>query len=180
MKTKTRLSSSRASIRRKNRAEIAGQTFLYILGIVIVAAILIYGIRAMFSLSDKTEEVKMVQFKEDLKKTLLNGMKINTVVNKNIKVPMQATEICFIERDKPISNCPSGLNGMVCDSWKEGVKHNVFIIDKNPFEFIDVANYKGDPIIRTENNNFICLPVRSGSFNLNTVGQGKDILIKGQ
>ncbi|MBU4493282.1 MAG: hypothetical protein KKA61_02835, partial [Nanoarchaeota archaeon] len=49
------------------KAQIHGQVFIYILTLIITAAILLYGYNAITSISTKAEQVEFVKFKNDLK-----------------------------------------------------------------------------------------------------------------
>ncbi len=183
MTRKMLLSSSNALQRKRSKkAELAGQTFLYIMGIVIVAAILIYGIRAMFKLSDQADSVKIIEFRQNLENKLQQSMHTDNHLFEDITVPGGFTKICFVNIGKGAPpGCNSLLDPVVCEGWDNNVKNNVFLIEKTASEFLSIRDYKGGNAIATEaanTNNFVCYTISNGRFKINGLGKGSQIEIR--
>jgi hypothetical protein len=78
-----------------DKAQIS-QIFVYIMTALVIGAVLVFGVNAIFKLTRQVEEVKCVQFKQDLAKLLDTHSEYKTRATKDLSVDCDFREICFV------------------------------------------------------------------------------------
>lgn len=81
------------------RGQLAAQVFVYILGIIVVGAILLVGIRSLGVLNDNKCEAQETQFATELASSIEKNKKYGVSQEEQFTLPCDAQEICFISRD---------------------------------------------------------------------------------
>ena len=126
------------------KAQMTGQIFIYILSIVVVSLILLYGYNAIKNFGKRSEEVDFVRFKTQLESfsRQLAGAGSGSVKISEFKIPGRYTEVCFVDSynelsavDKGITcicndadpGCSGRKRTIACDSWQTTNVSNVFL-----------------------------------------------------
>ena len=166
----------------KNKAQIAGQIFVYIIAIVIVALVIFFGWKSVKLLIDQSEEVSAISFQSDLKNSVgLLYSSTGSVRIEELNLPGKVTEVCFIDVNKDIGRgmCDPGSYGdlpkqyfIMCDSWQSGGLQNVFLVPqaKNP---IFINN-----LIVNNDEGFECFEPIQGRIKIKLTSLGEGINVE--
>jgi len=155
------------------RGEIAGQIFIYILALVIVSLIVIYGYKAVRDLHSKSGRVALIEFTTDIQNTLERmSTDYGSVMKKTMAVPSGFDAVCFIDTAEGPGDTQYRL---VDDSWRSGAQANVFLVSKNTVEPI----FAGDKdtgasylSVDDEGEKFLCLESVNGRVEFAIRGMG--------
>ena len=143
------------------RAQLYGQIFVYILTIVVVGFILVYGYRAIAGIRDRADQVMIVQFEKDAKSIVQSiAGDFGSVVKKELSVDDKTNLVCFVETFENIAN------------------RNSPQLDTESYEPTRPIN----PLIKesissnSESNSFLLGDGLRGSFNICSISVEKDVL----
>ncbi|MBI2124885.1 hypothetical protein HYT92_03780 [Candidatus Pacearchaeota archaeon] len=116
-------------------AQLYGQVFIYLLTIILISIILIYGYSSIKNFRQKTDEVVIIKFQKDLKNAIESiANDYGSISRKELQLTDDATKVCFVEsvdsfdKANPLSN--TRLDEIVKDSIKSSDK-NVFLMEKS-------------------------------------------------
>jgi len=160
------------------KGQIQGQVFIYILTLIITAAILLYGYNAIKGLNENAEQVEFIQFKEDLEKDFKTiSSDYGSVKTKTYSVPSKVKEICFhqdvdIEIDYP-SDSVNINNPLILDSLRE-TDNNVFLVMGNVIEPMELSRIEIDD----DDISLLCIPISSSRLKLRLEGRGDGVSVK--
>jgi len=191
------------------KAQQPGQIFMYILGIIVVSAIIVYGYKAISDFSEKGDEVAFLSFKQQLENTVKSMVSdYGTVKKTSLLVSGKYEKFCvvdfstyspgvskYIESSKgniPLISCAQNeesFEPLVCETWKQGFEE----YNKNhvPLDRITLSNVfllpSGDSFnlqnvkLPVNSGGIVCVPIKSGKINLNlySVGDGVEISPEG-
>ena len=125
------------------KAQLYGQIFTYILTIVVVTLILVYGYRTIIGVKDKANLVMALKFEKELKSSIksITG-DFGSVAKKEIPVDEKTSSVCFIDNYEPITdvNNPKSddsnpINPIVKESIRSQSDNNVFLMGGAPNSF---------------------------------------------
>lgn len=159
------------------KAQIHGQVFIYILTLIITAAILLYGYNAITSISTKAEQVEFVKFKNDLKQDFETiSSDYGSVEVETYSVPSKVKEICFYQRGNApyFLDFPENINPLIKDSIDD-TDNNVFLV---------MSNAIPDPMklsrieISNDGYNILCIKISSNRLKLRLKGLGDGVLVE--
>ena len=159
------------------KAQIHGQVFIYILTLIITAAILLYGYNAIKSISNKAELVEFVKFKNDIKQDF---EKISTdygsVEVETYSVPSKIKEICFYQRGNgpDFLPFPENINSLIKDSINDETGNNVFLVMGNAIEPMKLSRIE----ISESDYNLVCIKISSNRLKLRLEGLGDGVLVE--
>ncbi len=168
------------------------QVFVYIMAVVVFAAIFLFGYKAINQFLDEGEKASFIKFKTDLEKTVGRvAPKFDTVVVYNslnpLRVPEKYERLCFVDVDvQPPADCLGRLGPVACDIWEtayiqaasdpdvfaawEATEANVFLKPAGP---LPIKVYK----IRVSRSDGIeCFDVH-GQLDMRVEGRGSHVLI---
>jgi hypothetical protein len=172
------MQSMHAQSKKMNKkAQNVGQLFIYMLAIVIVAVVLIFGYRAITQLNQNTEKVSLMQFQKNLNtKIKSTSSQYGTIKNEEIQISNKYKEICFVTNYK-ITNygsLPIDFTGYpaVEDSVESNTGKNVFIIDYD--NQMEEGFTIGKVVI---NNHFKCFQISNSVLQLMIEGKGDHVVI---
>ena len=166
------------------KAQMPGQIFIYILAIVIVGAIIVYGYTAIKDFSDRGDQVAFVSFKtsfENTVKTMVSDY--GTIKRPDFDVPPQYERVCAVDFSKAASGpiCSPGdpdYEPVICSAWKQGATQQASSPDKdvllsNIFLTPDGSESFHVGHIKIKDG-YICSPVKNGRINIQfkSVGDG--------
>ena len=155
-----------------NRAQMEQQTFIYILSLIGVAFILIFGYKAINDISKKDDQVVLIQFQNKLKNDVESlSSDYGSVKVREYNLPSGFDEICFVDLENVnpelIPNRP-----IMEDSIQSGVKKNIFSLRENDIETFYIEGFKlSDPY-------WSCIQPKSGNIELRIEGIGNAAFIK--
>lgn len=79
------------------KAQNVGQIFVYILTIVIMGIILLFGYRSIISFRDSGEEMVVINFQKDLQSAVSTiTSQYNTVRKKDFDLSIEYKQVCFV------------------------------------------------------------------------------------
>lgn len=156
-----------------------GQIFIYVLTLVIISFILIYGYNAIKNFKEKSEQISLVKFKNELSNIVeIISPDYGSVKIRNIEVPSGYDEVCFVEYYKgnfPLINTPSLFDNhpILKDSVNSGVKKNVFLIR----EITEKSFFIGDIKVISDDNKILCFKVANNIIKIKFEGRGDHALL---
>jgi hypothetical protein len=168
------------------RGAVEGQVFIYILAIVIVGLLLLFGYKGLSGILKQGCGVEEVQFKTGLETMLKQSMGKGTRTVFQPDVPCSFSKVCFVDADVLLTgkgnlvdfDSNPGTNKYVRNSVEDSVHRNVFLINPDGTInsrqiFIDSIEVKQElaPI------EVVCISQRSGKFPLLLSGLGKYVKI---
>lgn len=156
-------------------SQIYDQIFIYLLTIILVSFILVYGYNAVKDFRTRTDAISCLKFKNDLSNAVESILSdFGSVKRKDFHVCSDYKQVCFIEtftefnRDSPQSNMIP-INPIVKDSIKSSVDSNVFLINDLPESFY-IGNISVDADI-------FCINAVSKLISLRLEGRGSHVLL---
>jgi len=142
------------------------QVFVYILTVVIVGLIFVFGFRAVNYFLDKGDQVSYIKFKTDIEdKVRILGPKYGTIDRAEFFIGGDFTEICFVD-DSPIYSTHNIMNTLV----NSGIEENMFLFagESPEKEYIGRIEVSGD---------YFCTNIIQGKLRLQFEGKGNRTLI---
>ncbi len=162
----------RARMPLSTRAQIVGQIFIYVLGIVIMAAILVYGYNAVTEFRQKSSQVSTIKLQSDLSSAIdILSSEYGSVKKKTLQME-DYSQICFVESygGPPSPGAMSGADPILRDSVLTPTGKNVFLL-KNTVE----ASFTVNPI--SVNPDVLCIEARAKTVDLRLEGKGDHVSI---
>jgi len=176
------------------KGQVAGQIFTYILAILIVGGIIVYGYTAIRDFSDRGEQVAFISFKtsfENTVKTMVSDY--GTIKRPDFEVPAQYKKVCLVDFTKGYTDgfvsstatCMAGdtqkSEPIACTAWKQGNLQysntpNKQITLSNVFLTPDGAESFNVGKMRIKNG-MICAPVKNGKIKLQFKSVGDSVEI---
>ena len=153
------------------KAQLIGQVFIYIITIIIVAFILVYGYRAIFIFKEKADQISFVQLKNDLQNTVeVLSVDFGSVKIRRFTVPENINTVCFV-KTFPSMPTLSGTNyPIIEDSVNSGVNKNVFLVGKNVEESFFIGKISLD-------EDLLCVSAIGNEIELKMEGRGDHTFI---
>ena len=175
------------------KSQLYGQIFIYLLTILIIAFILIYGYNAISSFKCRTEQVVSLKLSQDLKSSVERiTPDFGSVIKKEIDIG-SASEICFVESYRSfnpsfaVSNSDGTLvaaDPIIKDSIQSGSDKNIFLIEKsttNSCKSIPNSFYGGKISVDSSSSvtfNVLCIKSVNGIAILKLTGKGDHALVE--
>ncbi len=160
-----------------------GQVFIFIVAALTFALILMFGYRAIAGFLKSGEDVAFVQFKTGLESSVKKiYTEFGSVRVERYNTPSIYSQICFVDMDKPYDPDLCDYDQVACSVWKgtadagkgyEGVDENVFLTPPAP---VKMKVYKIS-IEDKNKQNFLCIPIKQGAFNIVMEGRGDKTLL---
>jgi len=121
------------------KGEIAGQVFIYILSLIVVAVVLIYGYSAIQDFRTKAEEVNLINFKNEIEKVVVKSTRYGDIKPAEFSLSGKYQKTCFVDSFSALSQsqkdntciCTPGCsnsNPIICDAWKTTNSTNVYSV----------------------------------------------------
>jgi hypothetical protein len=165
------------------KAQTAEQIFVYIIAIVVVGLIVVYGYSAIKSFSKRGEEVEYITLKTSIENAVKGIVSdYGSIKRPDIAMPGKYTMVCFVDKAKsggasvtPICdpNIPDGdryYEPIVCSGWQTG-RSNVFLVPDGSENF-DVGT-----IVIEGGYPFKCFDVVNNRIRLQLKGLGDKVEI---
>ena len=145
------------------KAQLQGQVFIYILTVVIIGMVLLFGGKAILDFIQKGEEVAFIKFKTDLTSIVDSiGPDYQSIVRETLTIGRDYQQVCFID-STPINSPYPTMNSVV----GSGTGENTFLVTTDVVEKFDVGSIDVDPP-----SGWACFPVTNGKVRLQFEGMG--------
>ena len=159
------------------RGQVHGQVFIYILTLIITAAILLYGYNAIKSISEKAELVELIQFKDTLKQDFEKmSSNYGSSETETYNVPSKVKEICFYQYPTcdyvNFPSYPEGLNPLILDFIAYKTGNNVFLMGNSLFESMKLAR------IEVNDSQILCIKTNNNRLSLTPKGLGDGVSVE--
>ena len=148
---------------KSKKAQMIGQIFIFILAAVLFILILTYGYRAINTFLQRSEQVTLIEFKEELQSGIERIKRDYGSVRKlQLKVPRRYTEVCIVD-----PSCPDELQAiqpLMYNACLTGTE-NVFLVPKQ-----ETPIFVSDVVV--DRPRYLCITT-SGVITLRLEGLGK-------
>lgn len=89
------------------KSQIQAQVFVYILALLIMSFVLIYGYRAIKDMKERGELAELINFKGDLKRSISSiSQDYGSIKLEDYSVPSGFEKVCFVDLSQPNSVAP--------------------------------------------------------------------------
>ena len=161
-----------------HRAQIQGQVFVFLLALVIVAAILFLGYKGVQMISEQAKTAQLEKFKD----AVTNDVQLyqdsgSASAEIRYNLPSSVQYVCFLDSGPydPNNRICDSLSGddyhlSACNAW-EGSTHSVFII---PIQ----KNFELKIKTLAVDGRAFCIKTLLGSIKVKYEGQGDTTLVK--
>jgi len=168
-------SNFRKKIAQRNKfAQIQTQIFVYILALIVIALVLLYGYTSIKGFITRSEQVNLVQFRTDLSNAIeMQSTEYGSVIMKKAILPKGFNKLIIIDLNK-VTNTSGSFETdypYVHDSWTGNVSKNVFLIGKNKFD----SFYSGKIYFDASDHILIDAPDRVVKLKLSGMGSSTKI-----
>lgn len=157
------------------KSQIYGQIFIYILTIVLVSFVIVYGYDAIKKLQSNAQQVFCIKFKNDLKNSVeAVSSDFGRVKKETLDMCHFYTKICFAEtfekfdKANPQGNVP--VDPIIKESIKSGTNYNAFLGDTITKE----SFYAGNISVALD---VLCITASNGKLNLRLEGKGNHAVL---
>ena len=163
-------------------SQLYGQMFTYILTIVLVAVILLYGYKTVQEFRSRAEQAYCLKLRNDLSGSIESLMgDFGSVKRKDIELCAGYTQACFVEtfdfknvpKGNPISNVP--LDPIIKDSIRSEIDKNTFLAGKSGRE----SFYSGNISINSGSHTLdvLCINAVNNKISLRLEGIGDHVIV---
>ncbi len=167
------------------KSQIHTEVFVYILALVIVSFIVVYGYSAARDFQETTHQVNLLTFKTELEGQLSSYVgDLGSRRNKEVRVPQGFDEVCFVDLTMDFEDYENqddlweGLANdypLIFTSWMNQVSGNIFLLRGGVPEFI---LYVPDMELESERV-FICEEILGRNLEYSFRGKGGSVEVTG-
>ena len=154
----------------RKKSQLYSQIFVYILTIILIAFILIYGYTAIQNFRKRAEQVACLKFKNNLINSIeLISNEFGSVKRKDIELCGNYKKVCFVETfESP--NIPNDAGPIIKDSTLYNTGKNVFLVEDIAKESFYAGKISVDPDI-------LCINITNNKIGLRLEGKGNHVLL---
>jgi len=171
---------------RMRTGQIQGQVFIYILTIIVVGLLLLFGYRFFQGLLSQGCDVQEIQFKTDIENQLRQNIGYQSVTPIALDAPCGFSTVCFADSNSILtlagSKIPSAFDftnsptqlAFVQDSLQSNVKRNVFLL--KPDGSLNTRSIFSENVIANDSvRNYTCMDAKNNKFNILLTGTGRAV-----
>lgn len=159
------------------KSQLYSQIFIYVLTIVLISLILVYGYNAVRNFKERGEQVCKLKLKNELQNSIKSiSSDFGTVRRKDIQLCENYNEVCFVEtfekidnKRNPLSNVPI-TDPIIIDSINSYTNKNTFLVDKIAKE----SFYAGNISVELD---VLCIEAKNNRLSLRLEGKGSHVLL---
>jgi hypothetical protein len=151
----------------------ANQIFTWLIAAIMLALVVLFGFRAIMNMRTKGEQVRYLEFKNDLETNIETTTDYGSERRVTLRVPGGYQQLCLINTEGGFPDHTLIDDPIISDSVESQVINNVK--NENAFLVKDIADqafYVGEIKIE-ENNGYLCIDVESGEVELRIEGFGR-------
>ena len=154
----------------------ASSVFIYVITLVIVAMVLVFGYKAIAKVIQTSDKATMAKFQNELRKAIDSGSSYGKISTENFETPVEYKSICFVTE-----NAANDINferAYPLGAEVASSEDNAFLYNGKT-----VLPFKVDPFEIDEgsegafSNNALCANISNGRFSLRLEGLGDRTLI---
>ena len=150
------------------RAQIVGQIFIYVLAIVVMGVILIYGYSAISDFRSKSSQVSTIRLQSDLSSSIdALSADYGSVKKKELHLD-EYSRICLVESYEQPSLDGLTVDPLIRDSIRSATGKNAFLLKETVEASFTVDAISVDPDV-------LCLPARVNRVELRLEGKGDHV-----
>mgnify|MGYP007094903758 CR=1 FL=1 len=149
-----------------------GQVFIFIVAAITFALIMIFGYQSVSQFLDSGEDVAFVQFKTGLENSVKKiYTEYGSVRIEKFTLPPKYEQICFVNVGAEYDSELCKKDQVACSVWEDAegydsAEENVFL---KPISPVKIKIYD---ITIDGDEDFLCLPITQGTFELYLEGKG--------
>lgn len=155
------------------KAQVQTQVFIYVLALIVVSLIMLYGYNSIKKIREHTVTVEHIQFKTDVENTIKRiGYEFGSIEKKTFDVPSSYKEVCFVDSniDPNNNNIPQNEYPVINNSVATNASDNVFLVTN----IAEESFYVGE--IEVEND-FLCFNVSRGKVRIQLEALGSKVRV---
>ncbi|MBI2541139.1 hypothetical protein HYV80_00315 [Candidatus Woesearchaeota archaeon] len=147
------------------KAQLYGQIFIYVLTVILISFILVYGYNAIHNFKSRAEQVSCLKSKNDLVNAIESiSTDFGSVKKKEIQLCAGYSKVCFIESfESP--NLPSNIDPIIKDSVMSNTGRNVFLGESTAKESFYAGKISVEPDV-------LCINAVNGKALIRLEGKG--------
>ena len=152
------------------RAQIYSQIFIYVLTIILISFILVYGYNAVRNFRDRADQVACLKLKSELSNSVesISG-DFGSIRKKALQMCRGYTQICLVETfEKP--KLPGRIDPVIKDSVLSNTGRNAFLADKIAKESFYAGKISVEPDV-------LCIKSVNNKVSLRLEGKGNHAII---
>jgi len=174
------------------KAQIFGQVLIFVLALIVTAAILIFGFKAIQNLQAQQQKIELIAFQNNLKQAVEDAS-YGSSKRVNLVMPTGYSELCLIDKNLMPSDVGDPYlfekSPLICEDWMdESSENNAFLLksgSKSPTAFyagnlsVDGNGDGGEDILANLDSGFLCIKPSGGSaLSMIIEGRGRHALIR--
>ncbi len=156
---------------KQKKAQMTSQIFVYVLAIIIIAFVLLYGYKSIASMRDKSEQIDLLSFKKDIENEVIKmsgDYGSSRIVT--IKVPSKYSQVCFIDLTQNPSSEIQYSHPLIYEAWGDD-SANVFLMDGLAKEF-QLIQYQDNFLIEISPPGYLCIDAINTQIQFRLEGVG--------
>lgn len=161
---------------KQKKGQIVGQIFIYIMVVIVVGVIMLFGYNGIQNILEKKCQVEQLQFKTDIENMIGKYNGYGSVEIKTITTPCDYDEVCFVSVDANKAGFGCDANGIIKSAYDEHVKQNIFVVSKGRTFPIGYSNL----LTTNKTQECTCVKQKNGNFYLKFIGQGSHTNVTAQ
>ncbi len=152
------------------KSQLYGQIFIYILSVVLISFILIYGYNSILNFKNRAERVSCLKFQNDLRNSIEVVLSdFGSVKRKDLQLCAGYTKVCLVETFNGIDkNNPPTDDPVIRDDISSETGKNVFLLDKIAKYSFYAGNISVTPDV-------MCIKAPNNKVSLRLEGKGDHV-----
>jgi hypothetical protein len=151
-------------------AQLYGQIFIYILTIILVSFILVYGYNAVQNFKERAEKVACLKFQNDLSNAVESiTSDFGSIKRKDLQLCAGYSQVCFVETFTS-PKLPIDTDPIIRDSVISNTGKNVFLVENIAKESFYAGNMSVEPDV-------LCIKAVNNKISLRLEGRGDHVLL---
>jgi hypothetical protein len=162
-------------VKMRKKAQNAGQILVYVLTVVIMGAILLFGYRSIMDFKSRTDKISMVDFQKKLESSINTiTPDFGTMRRKTFLLSTEFKEVCFVTNyGTPVFDADEFAGyPIIEDSVESQTGNNIFLITVDG----EISESFGLGEIRTPGD-FNCVPIVDARLSVSIEGKGDHVVI---
>lgn len=153
-----------------SKAQLYSQIFVYILAIILISFIFVYGYNAVQSFKKRAEQVSCLKFKNDLTNAVDSiSSDFGSVKKKEFQLCAGYSKVCFVETfESP--NIPNDIDPIIKDSILSSTGRNVFLAEDIAKESFFAGKISVDPDV-------LCIRATNSRIAIKLEGRGNHAIV---
>ena len=152
------------------KSQLYSQIFIYILTIILVSFILVYGYNAVQNFKKRAEKVACLKFQNDLSNAVESiTSDFGSIKRKDLQLCAGYTQVCFVETFTS-TNLPIDTDPIIRDSVISNTGKNVFLVENIAKESFYTGNISVEPDV-------LCIKAVNNKISLKLEGKGNHVFL---